>query len=130
MLDCADLPRDVLIVEDDDDVRSLVERVLGRVGLATRAVDCGLSALAAAAKEHPRLVVLDVEMPDLNGLEVCRQLKASEATADMSVLIVSGNTSVAEIAAGYAAGCDDFLTKPFSPAELVRRVTRLLPLSA
>ena len=129
MPDCSASPRDVLIVEDDD-VRSLVERVLGRVGLTTRAVSGGLPALDAAAQRRPRLVVLDVEMPDLDGLEVCRRLKAGATTAAMAVLIVSGAASAAEIAAGYAAGCDDFLTKPFSPAELVRRVTRLLPLTA
>jgi DNA-binding response OmpR family regulator len=114
----------VLIVEDDDDVRELVEHVLRRAGLVTDAVNGGLPALDAALRQPPPgLIVLDVEMADLNGLEVCRRLKAD---AGAPVLIVSGNVSRADIAAGYQAGCDDYLPKPFTAAELIRRVRRLL----
>lgn len=117
----------VLIVEDDDDVRWLVELVLRRAGLLTASVSGGLSALSSIRQQLPRLVLLDVEMPGVDGLEVCRRLKSDATTCDAPVLIMSGNTTKADVDAGYAAGCDDYLTKPFSPAELVRRVVRLLP---
>lgn len=120
----------VLIVEDDDDVRWLVELVLRRAGLITDAVNGGRPGLDAARHgPRPDVIVLDVEMDDLNGLDVCREVKASDAGAP-PVLIMSGNTTRADIAAGYAAGCDDYLTKPFTPAELLRRVRRLLPQTA
>lgn len=120
----------MLIVEDDDDVRWLVELVLQRAGLSTDSVNGGRPALDAARRApRPDMIVLDVEMDDLNGLDVCREVKASLPAAP-PVLIMSGNTTRADIAAGYAAGCDDYLTKPFTSAELLRRVRRLLPRSA
>ena len=117
----------VLIVEDDDDVRWLVQVVLERAGFRTDAVAAGGSALAAARTDVPRLVVLDVEIPDVDGLEVCRRLKADASTADSSVLMMSSSTTEEDVTAGYAAGADDYLTKPFTPSELVHRVTRLMP---
>ena len=117
----------ILIVEDDDDVRWLVELVLRRAGLCTDAVDGGRPALDAARRApRPDMIVLDVEMDDVNGLDVCRQVKTSTLAPPL-VLIMSGNTSRDDIATGYAAGCDDYLTKPFTPAELLHRVRRLLP---
>jgi DNA-binding response OmpR family regulator len=116
----------VLIADDDDDLRHLVEVVLRKAGIDTEAFNGGLPALAAARTYPRRLLVLDVRMPDLSGLDVCRQLKADAATADSQVLLMSSDFSHDDVEAGYAAGADDFLPKPFRASELVSRVSRLL----
>ena len=126
MAESATAPGRVLIVDDDDDIRRLVEIVLHKAGIVADSVDGGIPALEAARTIAPDLVVLDVRMPDLNGLEVCRQLKADEATSGGHILLMSSDYTTEDVAAGYAAGADDYLPKPFSPGELIRRVTRLL----
>lgn len=122
----------VLIADDDEDIRVLVSMILTRAGYHTEAVDGGAPALAAAAAgpTGPRAYVLDVRMPDISGLEVCRQLKADHETAGRPVLLISAESSSADIAAGFAAGCDDYLPKPFSARDLVNRVEQLLAQSA
>jgi DNA-binding response OmpR family regulator len=118
----------ILVVDDDEDIRALVMTILTRAGFRAEAVNGGLPALAAARRSVPRMVVLDVRMPDMSGLEVCRALKASSVTANSRVLLISAESSSADIAAAYAAGCDDYLAKPFAARELVRRVELLLGL--
>jgi DNA-binding response OmpR family regulator len=119
-------PHSVLIVDDDDDIRRLVEIVLHKAGIPADSVDGGIPALEAARSSARQLVVLDVRMPDMSGLEVCRQLKADGATSASHVLLMSSDYTTEDVAAGFAAGADDYLPKPFSPSELVRRVRRLL----
>ena len=126
MAEQATAPNRVLIADDDDDIRRLVELVLQKAGIGADTVGGGIPALEAARTSARELVVLDVRMPDLSGLEVCRQLKADEATASGHILLMSSDYSTEDVAAGYAAGADDYLPKPFSPGELIRRVTRLL----
>jgi DNA-binding response OmpR family regulator len=117
----------VLVADDDEDIRALVSTILTRAGYRAETVDGGAPVLAAAAgPSAPRVYVLDVRMPDISGLEVCRQLKAGPETADRPILLISAESSSADIAAGYAAGCDDYLPKPFSARELVQRVGQLL----
>ncbi|HZZ96791.1 MAG TPA: response regulator transcription factor [Jatrophihabitantaceae bacterium] len=115
----------VLIADDDDDICALVAAILTRAGFHTETVDGGREALAAARREAPQLYVLDVRMPDINGLDVCRELKSNDET-NGPVLLISAESSTDDVAAGYAAGCDDYLPKPFSSSELVRRVDQLL----
>ena len=126
MTDLAAEPTRVLVADDDDDIRRLVELVLNKAGIPSDTVDGGIPALEAARSSARKVVVLDVRMPDMSGLEVCRQLKADEATSGGQVLLMSSDFSTEDVAAGYAAGADDYLPKPFSPGELVRRVSRLL----
>ena len=126
MAELATEPHRVLIVDDDDDIRRLVELVLQKAGIAADSVDGGVRALEAARRSARELVVLDVRMPDMSGLEVCRQLKSDQATSSSHVLLMSSDYSTEDVEAGYAAGADDYLPKPFSPSELVRRVSRLL----
>jgi DNA-binding response OmpR family regulator len=120
----------VLIADDDEDIRALVSTVLTKAGFHAEVVGSGVSALAAARRYIPHVVVLDVRMPDMSGLEVCRQLKSGPDTAMSPVLLISAESSREDVAAGYAAGCDDYLPKPFSPRELVYRVDQLLARSA
>ena len=126
MVDTMIEPHRVLIADDDDDIRRLVELVLQKAGILADAVDGGIPALEAARSTSRELLVLDVRMPDMSGLEVCRQLKSDEATSGGHILLMSSDYTTEDVAAGYAAGADDYLPKPFSPSELVRRVTRLL----
>jgi DNA-binding response OmpR family regulator len=86
--------------------------------------------LAAAQRDAAQVYVLDVRMPDMSGLEVCRRLKASQETAASPVLLISAESSTEDVAAAFAAGCDDYLPKPFSPKELVHRVDQLLSRTA
>jgi DNA-binding response OmpR family regulator len=116
----------VLVADDDEDIRALVQLALRNAGFSAQTVDCGSKALAAARRDRPPVLVLDVRMGDMSGLEVCRQLKAGETTAGSQVLMISANSSTEDVAAGYAAGADDYLPKPFSPRELVHRVALLV----
>jgi DNA-binding response OmpR family regulator len=117
----------VLIADDDADIRALVSMILSRAGFKTKTVDGGEPVLAEAMSEAvPEVFVLDVRMPDVNGLDVCRRLKAAAHTADRPVLLISAESSPADIAAGFAAGCDDYLPKPFTARELVKRVGQLV----
>jgi DNA-binding response OmpR family regulator len=120
----------VLIADDDEDIRALVSTILTKAGFHAEAVDGGIRALAAAERVTPHIVVLDVRMPDMSGLEVCRQLKARRETATSPILLISAESSTEDVAAGFAAGCDDYLPKPFSPRELVHRVDQLLARTA
>lgn len=116
----------VLIADDDADIRALVLLALRNAGFHAETVDGGVQALAAARREKREVVVLDVRMPDMSGLEVCRRIKAAGDTAGSQVLMISANSSSEDVAAGYAAGADDYLPKPFSPRELVQRVATLI----
>lgn len=119
----------VLIADDDEDIRALVSTVLTKAGFRAEAVGGGCSALAAAERDGAEVYVLDVRMPDMSGLEVCRRLKAS-SDAPCLILLISAESSHEDVAAAYAAGCDDYLSKPFSPRELVHRVDQLLARTA
>ena len=121
--------RTALVVDDDDDIRALITTVLSRAGYAAGAVDAGPPALVSAQADPPAVYVLDVRMPEMDGHEVCRRLKADPRTS-APVLMVSAEASEADIAAGFEAGCDDFLPKPFSPRELLARIGDLLPEAA
>jgi DNA-binding response OmpR family regulator len=124
----------VLIADDDEDIRALVSVILTRAGYAAEAVDGGIPVLDVvdSTGRHasmPGVFVLDVRMPDVNGLDLCRRLKADPQTAGRPVLLISAESSPADVAAGFAAGCDDYLPKPFTARELIRRIELLLSLA-
>lgn len=114
-----------LVIDDDDDIRLLISTILTTAGYRSGAADGGMSALSAARRNPPAVYVLDVRMPDMNGHDVCRRLKADRRT-NAPVLMLSAEASAEDIAAGFAAGCDDFLPKPFRPKELLQRLNQLL----
>jgi DNA-binding response OmpR family regulator len=117
----------VLIADDDADIRELVAMVLRQAGFLATTVEGGGDALAAAdSGDGPNLYVLDVRMPDVSGLEVCRALRARADTAHLPIMLISAETAPADVAAAYEAGADLYLPKPFSPRELVRCVDELL----
>ena len=115
----------VLIADDRESIRSLFERVLSADGHDVVLAPDGASALAAVHRLRPDVILLDVAMPLIDGLEVCRQLKADPATRLTPVVLVSGQTELADRINGIEAGADEFLSKPVHPHELRARVRSL-----
>ncbi|MHC4946998.1 MAG: response regulator transcription factor [Planctomycetota bacterium] len=116
----------ILIVEDEPDIAELIRFHVDQDGHDTRVVESGRVALDEARRIHPELVVLDLMLPDLDGLEVCRRLKHDEATRSIPILIVSARGEESDIVMGLELGADDYVTKPFSPRVLMARVKTIL----
>jgi DNA-binding response OmpR family regulator len=116
----------VLLAEDDEDVPALAQLVLRRSGFEVVAVGDGEAALAAAAERAPAAAVLDVSMPRLDGLETARRLRERPECAGMRILLLTARVGETDRERGRAAGADDQLDKPFSPAALAERVRALL----
>jgi two-component system phosphate regulon response regulator PhoB len=116
----------VLLAEDDADIRLLVTFKLEQAGHEVRGFEDGASALADARKHPPDLAVLDVLMPSMTGLEVCRQLRKDPATANVLIIILTARAQQSDITAGFTAGANDYIVKPFSPRELAARIETLL----
>ncbi len=116
----------ILIVEDDPDIAQLVARYLDKAGYITERVASGREALQAIASKTPDLLVLDLMLPQLDGLEVCRLVRANEATAAIPIIMLTARAEESERIVGLELGADDYLAKPFSPNELVARVRALL----
>lgn len=119
-------PARLLVVEDDDDIRALFYATLRRAGYQPRVASSGQQALDEVDELVPDLVISDVSMPGLSGLDVCRALKAEPRTAGTAVLLISALSSEQDREAGLQAGADDYLTKPIRPAVLLERVRSLL----
>ena len=116
----------VLIVDDDPFIRKLIATTLEDVAefRLVEAAD-GREAVEAAARERPQLVFLDIEMPELDGLEACRQLRAAPATKRATIVMLTAAAGDAAERDAESAGADLFLTKPFSPLELLNLVHQL-----
>ncbi len=115
---------DVLVVDDDPRLREVVRYALSREGYAVREASDGLAALAEVQRDEPALVVLDVLMPELDGLEVCRRLRAQGCS--VPVVFLSSRGEELDRILGLELGGDDYLAKPFSTRELVSRVRAVL----
>lgn len=113
----------ILIVDDDPHIRQLLAFAFAKAGLATREAPDGEAALAAVAADPPDLVVLDINMPRLNGLDVCRRLRAQ---GDLPILFLSSRDDEIDRVLGIELGADDYVVKPFSPREVVARVQAIL----
>jgi len=112
----------VLVADDDADIRALVTRKLELAGYQVIAVGDGCAALEAAVACAPDVVLLDVTMPGLDGVEVCRRLRARPDFGAVPILLLTAQAQEADVARGRAMGADDYVVKPFSPRELLRRV--------
>ncbi|GAA0441626.1 hypothetical protein Aca07nite_30400 [Actinoplanes capillaceus] len=116
----------VLVADDDADIRDLVTFKLEGLGLETISVEDGETALAAIRERRPAIAILDIAMPGLSGIDVCRMIRADPAIADTLVLLLTARVQEQDVERGFAVGADDYVTKPFSPRELVSRVQTLL----
>jgi two-component system, OmpR family, response regulator MtrA len=116
----------VLVVDDDADILSLVKAVLERSGHEVVAVRDGAEALASARARKPDLAVLDIAMPEVDGLEVLRRLRDDATTSDLPVVLLSARAQEADVERGFAIGATAYLKKPFSPRELSEHVAELL----
>jgi DNA-binding response OmpR family regulator len=116
----------VLVADDDADIRDLVAFKLEQAGFEVIAVGDGPAAVEQAGLHHPALAVLDVSMPGLSGIDVCRILRGDPATADMLIIMLTARVQEQDVEGGFSAGADDYVTKPFSPRELVSRIQALL----
>jgi DNA-binding response OmpR family regulator len=113
----------ILVVDDEANIADLVELYLRKEGFRVLKAGSGEEGLTAAKRERPRLVVLDVGLPGIDGLEVCRKLQAD---APLPVIFLTARDSEIDRVLGLEMGADDYLTKPFSPRELVARVKAVL----
>jgi DNA-binding response OmpR family regulator len=123
----------VLVVEDDTDIREMITWKLTQAGYGTLTEGDGEAGLAAASGAsstawgvRPDLVLLDWAMPKMSGIDVCRALRADPATADIPVILLTAKAQESQVERGFAAGANDYIVKPFSPRELLRRVDALL----
>jgi two-component system, OmpR family, response regulator len=112
----------VLVVDDDPGIRDVVCFALQRAGFATAVAADGVQALARFAADRPALVVLDILMPELDGIEVCRRLRADARGRAVPIVFLSSKDDEVDRIHGLEVGGDDYLSKPFSPRELVARV--------
>jgi two-component system, OmpR family, alkaline phosphatase synthesis response regulator PhoP len=116
----------VLIAEDEKDIRRLVSFVLTREGYTVIEASDGKEALETAEKENPDIILLDVMMPQVDGYEVCRRLRANPAFSDTPLLLLSAKGQTYEIGEGLRAGATDYLVKPFAPRDLATKVKQML----
>ena len=116
----------VLVVDDEADIVALVAYHLAKSGYKVSTASTGAEALALARRERPSLIVLDLMLPGMSGFDVLGQLRASETTAETPVLMLTARREEGDRIKGLSLGADDYLTKPFSPQELVLRVAAIL----
>lgn len=116
----------ILIVEDEEDVLELIRYNLEKNGYLTESALDGRKALAKTRSKAPDLILLDLMLPEVDGLEVCRTVKNDPATAGIPVIMLTAKGTEADIVAGLEMGADDYITKPFSPRVLMARVKAVL----
>jgi two-component system phosphate regulon response regulator PhoB len=116
----------VLVVEDEKDIVDLIEYHLKQSGFSViKALD-GPSGLELARKEKPSLIILDLMLPEMDGKDICRALKSNPSTQSIPILMLTAKTEEIDRLIGFELGADDYVTKPFSPRELVLRVKAIL----
>lgn len=116
----------VLVVDDDPDVVTLVDYRLSRQGFEVESATDGQQALDALADRSVDLILLDIMMPGLSGLDVLERLRANESTARLPVILLTAKAQEEDVSRGFALGADDYITKPFSLKELISRVNAVL----
>jgi len=116
----------ILVVEDERDIAELVVHYMRREGYVTESAADGRTALARIESSLPDLVILDLMLPGMDGLEICRRLRRNDRTMAIPILMLTARGEETDKVVGLEVGADDYLTKPFSPRELVARVRALL----
>jgi len=116
----------ILVVEDDRDIGDLVIRYLTKAGFSSELLTNGREAIARIQAAPPDLLVLDLMLPGVDGLEICRQVRSNPKTASLPIVMVTARGDESERIVGLELGADDYLPKPFSPGELVARIRAVL----
>ncbi len=116
----------ILIVDDEKDIVRMLEYNLGKEGYRCLVAHDGEAALEKARRDHPDLVLLDLMLPRIDGLEVCKALKSDASTSAIPVIMLTAKTREADKVVGLELGADDYMTKPFSPRELLARIKAVL----
>ena len=117
----------VLIVDDEPSIVQLVRVTLESSRVRVLEASDGAGAIDRAISLRPDLILLDVDLPDVSGLDVCRRLKREEAMAQTRIVMLTAAAQQDDVARGFAAGADQYLTKPFSPVRLLALVEQLMP---
>ena len=121
-----DMKQKILIVEDEPEIAELIRMHMDRNGFQTTVVHSGKAGIDEIARSMPDCVLLDLMLPDLDGLEVCRRLRRHEETEKLPVIMVTAKGEESDVVTGIELGADDYITKPFSPRVLVARVKSVL----
>jgi len=120
------MKKTILIVEDEKDIVKMLEYNLQKEGFKTLSARDGEDALDAANRDHPDLVILDLMLPGMDGLEVCKALKGGAKTAMIPIIMLTAKAQESDKVIGLELGADDYMTKPFSPRELIARIKAVL----
>lgn len=120
------MSKNILIVEDEHDIAALVEQYLRKEGFQVESLTDGARALERIRKKPPDLVVLDLMLPGMDGLEICRALRSEERFRALPLIMLTARSTESDRVIGLEMGADDYVTKPFSPRELLARVRALL----
>ncbi len=116
----------VVVIEDEPDISEVIEYNLSREGYRVYATRDGEEGLQAVKRERPELVLLDLMLPGLDGIEVCRRLKENPVTRSLPIIMVTAKGEESDVVLGLGIGADDYVTKPFSPKELIARIKAVL----
>ena len=121
------MSRCILVVEDQVDNRQILRDLLGNAGYDLVEAENGQEALAAVAKQRPDLILMDIQLPVRDGYEATRRLKSDPSTKSIPIIVVTSYALSGDETKARAAGCDDYVTKPFSPRQLLAKVREFLP---
>jgi two-component system alkaline phosphatase synthesis response regulator PhoP len=116
----------ILVVDDDDDILLIVQTILGGAGYSAHTARNGREGVETALELRPDLILLDVMMPELSGWEVCTTLKSAPETRQIPIAMLTVKSEIRDLITGMQVGADDYITKPFSPRELVARMKAVL----
>jgi two-component system cell cycle response regulator DivK len=117
----------ILVVEDQEDNRQILRDLLGNAGYELTEAENGLEALSAVAAQRPDLILMDIQLPVMDGYEATRRIKADPATKEIPVIVVTSYALSGDEGKARAAGCDAYVTKPYSPRQLLAKVREFLP---
>jgi two-component system alkaline phosphatase synthesis response regulator PhoP len=120
------MAKNILLIEDDQDIAELLRHYLGKENFSLKHAADGFSGLKQAQAESFDLIILDIMLPEMDGLEVCKELKADPKTASVPTIMLTAKTEEMDKIVGLELGADDYITKPFSPRELLARVKAVL----
>jgi two-component system cell cycle response regulator DivK len=122
-----DMAKCILVVEDQEDNRQILRDLLGSVGYDMIEAGDGLAALAAVKARRPDLILMDIQLPLLDGYEATRRIKAEPDLRDIPIIVVTSYALSGDEAKARAAGCDAYVTKPYSPRQLLAKIKEFLP---